>query len=222
MVDRIVTVPDSLELPAAVKVPSARLSNSTATGRAVLAATDAAAARTVLGITELSGTGMPNGVVTASPGAYYTDTAGTNGAWRWLKKSGTGNTGWDVVHGDTGWRRVNADADWLAALQPTGVNVASNLTRVRRSNDIVHLSVGMDKNAVGGLTATGPIPQGWRTSAPVAVLLSSSSLGLVRLWLNAGGGLPAIQGSGPIIGASGLASYATTDPWPSTLPGTPV
>ena len=49
MVDRIVTVPDSLELPASVKVPSARLSNSTPTGRAVLGATDAAAARNAIG-----------------------------------------------------------------------------------------------------------------------------------------------------------------------------
>ena len=45
MTDRFVTVPDSLELPAAVKVPSARLSDSGATGRAALAAADAAALR---------------------------------------------------------------------------------------------------------------------------------------------------------------------------------
>ena len=55
---------------------------------------------------ELRGTGMPEGKVTASPGTYYTDTAGTNGAWRWLKKTGTGTTGWDVVSADTGWRDV--------------------------------------------------------------------------------------------------------------------
>ena len=45
MTDRFVTVPDSLELPAAVKVPSARLSDSGATGRAALAAANAAALR---------------------------------------------------------------------------------------------------------------------------------------------------------------------------------
>ena len=42
MTDRFITVPDSLELPAAVKVPSARLSDSTAAGRALLDAADAA------------------------------------------------------------------------------------------------------------------------------------------------------------------------------------
>ena len=42
MTDRFVTVPDSLEIPADVKVPSARLSDSTAAGRALLDAADAA------------------------------------------------------------------------------------------------------------------------------------------------------------------------------------
>ena len=50
MTDRFVTVPDSLELPEDVKVPSARLSDSTAAGRALLDAADAAAQRTALGL----------------------------------------------------------------------------------------------------------------------------------------------------------------------------
>ena len=50
MTDRVVTVPDSLEIPAAVKVPSARLSDSTAAGRALLDAADAAAQRAALGL----------------------------------------------------------------------------------------------------------------------------------------------------------------------------
>lgn len=50
MTDRFVTVPDSLELPEDVKVPSARLSDSTAAGRALLDADDAAAQRTALGL----------------------------------------------------------------------------------------------------------------------------------------------------------------------------
>lgn len=52
------------------------------------------------------GTGSPEGVLAAPVGTYYTDTAGTNGAWRWLKKAGTGNTGWAVVDGDTGFRDI--------------------------------------------------------------------------------------------------------------------
>lgn len=38
-----------------------------------------------------SGTGSPEGVVTASPGTTYYDTA--SGSF-WVKGSGTGNTGW--------------------------------------------------------------------------------------------------------------------------------
>ena len=66
---------------------------------------------------ELRGTGSPLGVVAASPGTYYTDTAGTFGAWRWLKTSGTGTSGWTVVIGDTGWRDVTSmlHADWVLA-----------------------------------------------------------------------------------------------------------
>src|SRR5690242_18445908 len=55
------------------------------------------------------GTGSPEGVVTATPGTQYIDTAQTNGASQWVKKTGTGNTGWRVSVGDTG-RRVLNDA----------------------------------------------------------------------------------------------------------------
>ena len=43
---------------------------------------------------DLKGTGSPEGVVSAAVGTYYTDTAGTNGIWRYIKRTGTGNTGW--------------------------------------------------------------------------------------------------------------------------------
>ena len=50
MTDRFVTVPDSLELPAAVKVGVDRLHDSTAAGRALLTGADAAAQRSSLGL----------------------------------------------------------------------------------------------------------------------------------------------------------------------------
>ena len=50
MTDRFVTVPDSLELPAAVKVGVARLHDSTVAGRALLTGADAAAQRSSLGL----------------------------------------------------------------------------------------------------------------------------------------------------------------------------
>ena len=56
---------------------------------------------------EIHGTGMPNGRVTAPIGTTYVDTAVTNGALKWIKESGDGNTGWKVFTGDTGWRNLN-------------------------------------------------------------------------------------------------------------------
>lgn len=55
---------------------------------------------------EIHGTGMPNGKVTAPIGTTYVDMAVTNGALKWIKRTGTGNTGWQVFTGDTGWRTL--------------------------------------------------------------------------------------------------------------------
>lgn len=45
-----------------------------------------------------SGTGSPEGVITASPGSTYTDT-GSSPVNFWTKTSGTGNTGWTQIIG---------------------------------------------------------------------------------------------------------------------------
>ena len=55
---------------------------------------------------EIHGTGMPNGRVTAPIGTTYVDMNVTNGALKWIKRTGTGNTGWQVFTGDTGWRTL--------------------------------------------------------------------------------------------------------------------
>ena len=55
---------------------------------------------------EIHGTGMPNGRVTATIGTTYVDTAVTNGALKWIKETGNGDTGWKVLTGDTGWRTL--------------------------------------------------------------------------------------------------------------------
>ena len=49
---------------------------------------------------------MPNGKVTAQIGTTYVDMAVTNGALKWIKRTGDGNTGWQVLTGDTGWRTL--------------------------------------------------------------------------------------------------------------------
>lgn len=42
----------------------------------------------------LKGTGFPNGVISAPVGSTYIDTNATNGAIKWVKATGSGNTGW--------------------------------------------------------------------------------------------------------------------------------
>lgn len=57
--------------------------------------------------TELIGTGMPNGKVEGKLGQTYVDTAKTNGALKWIKRTASGNQGWAVLDGDTGWKNIN-------------------------------------------------------------------------------------------------------------------
>ena len=96
---------------------------------------------------ELRGTGSPEGVVTAPVGTYYTDTVGTTGAWRWLKKTGTGNTGWKVVHGDTGWRNIT-----------TFINGWTGRLQLRRINDELHYRTDYSgANALVGTAATARV-----------------------------------------------------------------
>lgn len=56
---------------------------------------------------ELTGTGMPNGKVNGTLGQTYIDTAKTNGALKWIKRTPSGNQGWAVLDGDTGWKNLN-------------------------------------------------------------------------------------------------------------------
>lgn len=56
---------------------------------------------------ELTGTGMPNGRVNGTLGQTYVDTAKTNGALKWIKRTPSGNQGWAVLDGDTGWKNLN-------------------------------------------------------------------------------------------------------------------
>jgi len=56
---------------------------------------------------EIRGAGSPEGRIAAEIGTTYVDVNVTNGALKWIKESGNGNTGWRVLIGDTGWRTLN-------------------------------------------------------------------------------------------------------------------
>lgn len=232
MVDRIVTVPDSLELPAAVKVPTARLSTATATGKAVLDAADAAAARAAIGAlnvaVELRGTGMPNGVVAAPPGTYYTDTAGTNGAWRWLKKSGTGDTGWECIVGDTGWRRLFSQSSGGShTLAPNFSATAGTFIDIRRVGTSVMLRLVGQLTATGGVAMTRPVlvealPSGFLSYYNLGAMRTVTPLGQAAFGPSLGGSALVADCPGDTTAfAYGTARWETNNAWPTVLPGAP-
>ena len=158
---------------------------------------------------ELRGTGMPNGVVTASPGTYYTDTAGTNGAWRWLKESGTGNTGWTVVYGDTGWRNLSS----------IFVNGWIGVVRVRRVRATVTLLLDFVRSGTAVEVVT--LPSGFTPSVNLKFTVTGGGAAQL-IYLSWSGVLSKANTAhnGP-TGGGETWSFLTTDPWPTTLPGTP-
>lgn len=80
---------------------------------------------------EIHGRGMPNGTVAAPVGTTYVDEAVTNGALKWIKKSGTGNTGWEVLIGDTGWKII-----------PSVSKLGGSYVKIRRVNNVVSYQFG--------------------------------------------------------------------------------
>lgn len=80
---------------------------------------------------EIHGRGMPNGTVTAPVGTTYVDEAVTNGALKWIKKTGTGNTGWEVLIGDTGWKVL-----------PSVSKLGASFVKIRRVNNMVSYQFG--------------------------------------------------------------------------------
>ena len=80
---------------------------------------------------EIHGTGMPNGKVSAPVGTTYVDTAVTNGALKWIKRSGTDSQGWEVLTGDTGWRTLTIVS-----------KLGNSYLKVRRKNDTVMYQFG--------------------------------------------------------------------------------
>ena len=80
---------------------------------------------------EIHGTGMPNGKVEAPIGTTYVDMNVTNGALKWIKHSGNGNTGWKVLIGDTGWRTLNSVS-----------RAGNSFIKIRRVNNLVTYQFG--------------------------------------------------------------------------------
>lgn len=183
---------------------------------------------------EIHGRGMPNGTVTAPVGTTYVDEAVTNGALKWIKKSGTGNTGWEVLIGDTGWK-----------ILPSVSKLGNSFVKIRRVNNVVsyqfgglswgwfgivrrggagYVLQGSDKERNCYIIQNGGIPIGYRTEASLIGNIYNDKGVSYGTWYLGGNGdynqlrfqftdpVPTDRDIGDIRVSS--ISYLTSDPWP--------
>lgn len=187
---------------------------------------------------EIHGTGMPNGKVIAPVGTTYVDTAVTNGALKWIKRSGTGNQGWEVLTGDTGWRTLNIKS-----------KLGNSYLKVRRKNDVVtyqfgglswgwfgvirrggvgYEAQGSDKERNCYILGLGGVPYGFRSEASLIGGIYNDKGVPYGTWYLGGYGdsnMLRFQFTDPVptdrdigdIRVSSI-SYLTSEPWPTTLP----
>lgn len=193
----------------------------TFTGR-VTVASGAANGISQSGTLDLVGTGSPEGVVTAPVGSTWRDTSATTGAVKWIKASGAGNTGWKVEYGDTGVRNIASLANTSGV--PTMTVATATLSRVGNMVSL-YLSWG-DTQATPFrvqmfTAASGAIPLGFRSlGGYFRVPYDAAVDGATRnMYVQSDGG---IQYGGQTTSSNFLANltWRTSDPWPSTLPGT--
>ena len=185
---------------------------------------------------ELIGTGMPNGKVEGKLGQTYVDTAKTNGALKWIKRTSSGNTGWAVLDGDTGWKTLN-----------TASKLGNSYVKARRINDIVQLQFGglqwgwfgiVRRGGLGFVAhpgnrekkvfilTNGQMPYGYRTATSLIGPIYNDDGVPYGTWYLGGYGdanhlrfqfldpIPADKDIGDIRVSN--ISYFTDDPWPTT------
>ena len=191
---------------------------------------------------EIHGTGMPNGQVEAPIGTTYVDMNVTNGALKWIKQSGTGNTGWKVLIGDTGWRTLNSASKLTDGSRTSTIKLrrVNNLVTynfgglqwgwfgiVRRNGKgfVRHNSSG-DKGAK--VLGVGGIPLGFRSEASLIGGIYNDAGKPYGIWYLGGATdsnfiqftfndpIPTDRDIGDIRVST--ISYLTDDEWPTVLP----
>lgn len=187
---------------------------------------------------EIHGTGMPNGKVTAPVGTTYVDTAVTNGALKWIKRTGNNNQGWEVLTGDTGWRTLNIVS-----------KLGASYLKVRRKNDTVMYQFGglswgwfgivrrggagyqvqpSDRERNCFILGLGGVPVGFRSEFSLIGGIYNDKGTPYGTWYLGGNGdsnMLRFQFTDPVptdrdigdIRVSSI-SYLTSEPWPTTLP----
>lgn len=184
---------------------------------------------------EIHGRGMPNGVVSAPVGTTYVDEAVTNGALKWIKKTGTGNTGWEVLIGDTGWK-----------ILPSVSKLGNSFVKVRRVNNIVSYQFGglswgwfgivrrggagyqvqgSDRERNCYILGLNGVPQGYRSESSLIGGIYNDKGTPYGTWYLGGAGdsnMLRFQFTDPVptdrdigdIRVSSI-SYLTSEPWPT-------
>ena len=187
---------------------------------------------------EIHGTGMPNRKITAPVGTTYVDTAATNGALKWIKRTGNGNEGWEVLTGDTGWRTLNIKS-----------KLGNSFLKVRRRNDLVtyqfgglswgwfgvirrggvgYEAQGSDRERNCYILGLGGVPIGFRSESSLIGGIYNDKGIPYGTWYLGGPGdsnMLRFQFTDPVptdrdigdIRVSSI-SYLTSEPWPTTLP----
>ena len=173
-------------------------------------ATDAANSAAL--VNTYSGTGSPEGKVTAGVGALYVDSAVTCGAVTWRKVSGTGATGWRVENGDTGWRDVTANIANNMFTPKTG-----GYLRVRRTPQFVEYALkDLTVNSSGNFWAT---PAGFRTpDSSIGSVIGGGEIVTSIYWA----AIQSVPVGNVVYPGRAVVIRFNADPsWPASLPGTP-
>lgn len=186
---------------------------------------------------EIRGVGMPNGRVTAPVGTTYVDTAVTNRALKWIKRSGADNQGWEVLAGDTGWRKLPA----LSTLGASAVHIrrVNNTVTyrfdglswgwfgIKRRNSPGYAAHPSNRDKMVFILNNGAIPYGFRapfsligqifndSGVPYGTWYVGSSADANHLRFQFTDPVPTDRDIGDIRVSS--ISYITDDPWPTTL-----
>lgn len=187
---------------------------------------------------EIHGQGMPNGKVSAPVGTTYVDTVATNGALKWIKRSGTDNQGWEVLTGDTGWRSL-----------PIVSKLGGSYLKIRRVNNMVTYQFGglswgwfgvvrrggpgysiqpSDRERNCFILGLGGVPVGFRSEFSLIGGIYNDKGVPYGTWYLGGVGdsnMLRFQFTDPVptdrdigdIRVSSI-SYLTSEPWPTTLP----
>ena len=171
----------------------------------------------------MSGTGSPEGTVSAPIGSIWFQTDSTVGVTHWRKATGAGNTGWVVVQGDTGWRDVSATLN--------GTFLAANPNAkmlIRRTGDTVEVGyqAGTSATFTTNYQIVYALPSGFRakTSAgigPAIINLYDSGAPADTGKIIYANSSNLLSGFGWVSGNNywGNTTYTTTDAWPTSLPG---